>query len=122
MRAKTLFKKISVVLLAAVLMTSIPADIPAASNPSIEAAGAAGMGQENLLKLWYDEPVSQGTVRPNMMGGQGTQNADNVWQQLTLPIGNSRMGANVYGEVAEEHLTFNVHRLARKESTCHDCG
>lgn len=107
MRAKTLFKKISVVLLAAVLMTSIPADIPAASNPSIEAAGAAGMGQENLLKLWYDEPVSQGTVRPNMMGGQGTQNADNVWQQLTLPIGNSRMGANVYGEVAEEHLTFN---------------
>ena len=102
MRAKTLFKKISVVLLAAVLMTSIPADIPAASNPSIEAAGAAGMGQENLLKLWYDEPVSQGTVRPNMMGGQGTQNADNVWQQLTLPIGNSRMGANVYGEVAEE--------------------
>ncbi len=44
MRAKTLFKKISVVLLAAVLMTSIPADIPAASNPSIEAAGAAGMG------------------------------------------------------------------------------
>lgn len=59
------------------------------------------------LELFFEEPVSQGTLREGMTGGyQGTQE-DDRWQQLTLPIGNSYMGANIYGEVDTEHLTFN---------------
>ena len=62
------------------------------------------------LKLWYDEPSSQGQ---NILGGGGfgTTNEDNTWQQQTLPIGNSYMGANVYGEIGREQLTFNQKTL-----------
>lgn len=65
-------------------------------------------GKENeKLELFFDEPVSQGSLRAGMTGGyQGTEE-DDRWQQLTLPIGNSYMGANIYGEVDTEHLTFN---------------
>ena len=59
------------------------------------------------LELFFEEPVSKGVLREGMTGGyQGTQE-DDRWQQLTLPIGNSYMGANIYGEVDTEHLTFN---------------
>ena len=62
---------------------------------------------KDALKIYFDEPVSQGTLIPGREGGFGTNEEDNRWQQLSLPIGNSYMGANVYGEVSKEHLTFN---------------
>ncbi|WP_461810361.1 glycosyl hydrolase family 95 catalytic domain-containing protein [Faecalimonas sp.] len=62
------------------------------------------------LRLWYDEPASKGT---NILSGGsfGTTPEDNTWQQQTLPIGNSFMGANVYGEIGKERLTFNQKTL-----------
>lgn len=54
--------------------------------------------KENALRLWYDKPSSQGA-------GNGD------WQQCTLPIGNGDMGANIYGEIVNEHLTFNEKTL-----------
>lgn len=68
-------------------------------------------GQENPLRLWYNKPASQGTLIPGRGGGFGTTAEDDRWQQLTLPIGNSYMGANVYGEIGKEHLTFNQKTL-----------
>lgn len=68
-------------------------------------------GQENPLRLWYNKPASQGNLIPGREGGFGTTAEDNRWQQLTLPIGNSYMGANVYGEIGKEHLTFNQKTL-----------
>lgn len=70
-------------------------------------------GQENPLRLWYNKPVSQGDLIPDREGGSGsgTTVEDNRWQQLTLPIGNSYMGANVYGEIGKERLTFNQKTL-----------
>lgn len=62
---------------------------------------------KEALEIYFDEPVSQGTLIPNRGGGFGTTEEDNRWQQLSLPIGNSMMGANVYGEISKEHLTFN---------------
>lgn len=61
---------------------------------------------DNGLQLWYDEPASEGQ---NILskGDFGTTDEDNTWQQQTLPIGNSFMGANVYGEISKEQLTFN---------------
>lgn len=58
------------------------------------------MQQGNPLRLWYDEPASRGGAH-----------ADKVWEERTLPIGNGDMGANIYGEIAEEHLTFNEKTL-----------
>lgn len=65
---------------------------------------------ESHLRLWYDEPASKGK---NILNGGsfGTTAEDNTWQQQTLPIGNSFMGANVYGEIGQERLTFNQKTL-----------
>lgn len=52
------------------------------------------------LKLRYDESASK-----------AGDNANDVWSKRTLPIGNGDMGANVYGEVQTEHLTFNEKTL-----------
>ena len=55
-------------------------------------------GSEDSLKLWYDEPAS-------------ATNSSDTWQETTLPIGNGILGANVYGELATEHLTLNEETL-----------
>ena len=41
----------------------------------------------------------------------GRQRKKNQWQQFVLPIGNSSIGATIYGEVGTEHLTFNEKTL-----------
>lgn len=67
--------------------------------------------RKNELKITFDEPVSQGTLIPGRTGQFDPTEENDRWQQLTLPIGNSKMGANVYGEIATEHLTFNQKTL-----------
>lgn len=73
---------------------------------------------DNTLTLFYDEPASKtpqvtdivfGDDGPNM--GLSDIERDNIWQQATLPIGSGDMGANVYGEINKEHLTFNEKTL-----------
>ena len=76
--------------------------VPMAAFQSIAAPG--GTGREaggNDLRLWYTEPSSKG----------GKTGEDDVWQEYTLPIGNGDMGANVYGEIGKERLTFNEKTL-----------
>lgn len=74
---------------------------------AFESHAAPDEGQEikdsgkNVLRLWYTEPSSQG----------GKTGEDDVWQEYTLPIGNGDMGANVYGEVGKERMTFNEKTL-----------
>lgn len=50
------------------------------------------------MVLWYDEPAS-------------VTNSSDTWQEATLPIGNGILGANVYGELKQEHLTLNEETL-----------
>ena len=98
-----IWKKIIAGLLAAAI---VAANIPTCAIP-IRANALDG----NPLRLWYDEPASRGT---NILSaGQNYSDADgsNTWQQQTLPIGNGDMGANVYGEIVSEHLTFNEKTL-----------
>jgi alpha-L-fucosidase 2 len=40
------------------------------------------------LRLWYKQPAT-------------------VWMQQALPIGNGKIGAMIFGGVAEEHIQFN---------------
>ena len=95
-------KKILAVLLALAMA------VPAVQMPAAEVK-AAETG--NSLRLWYDEPASQGTNILSAGSGYSDSNGSNTWQQQTLPIGNGDMGANVYGEIASEHLTFNEKTL-----------
>ena len=53
---------------------------------------------ETQMVLWYDEPAT-------------ALNSYDTWQQATLPIGNGILGANIYGELGEEHLTLNEETL-----------
>ena len=49
-------------------------------------------GQQNGLKLWYNTPSGK------------------TWENA-LPIGNGRLGAMIYGNVAEETIQLNEHTL-----------
>lgn len=110
MKKKKLFKVVSAALSAVLLVSSVPAGALAAPALSAVLPEQKTDAGENLLKLWYDEPVSKGTTILDA-GSFGTTAEDNRWQQLSLPIGNSFMGANVYGEIASERLTFNQKTL-----------
>lgn len=66
--------------------------------------------QNGKLEILFQEPVSQGVLRNITNNGQYDpqfNEENNRWQQLTLPVGNSYMGMNIYGEIEKEHLTFN---------------
>jgi len=52
---------------------------------------SSGQPMGNALKLWYSQPAT-------------------VWEEA-LPIGNGRLGAMVYGGIAEEHIQFNEETL-----------
>lgn len=54
------------------------------------------------MRLWYDKPASSTA---------SVSDANGVWQSATLPIGNGKLGANIYGEVQTEHLTLNEETL-----------
>ena len=86
------------------------AAVMATSGISFPQANVHAEEKGNELRLWYDGPTSQGT---NILGAGSGYDTDekNRWQQHTLPIGNGDMGANVYGEIASEHLTFNEKTL-----------
>lgn len=71
---------------AAMLVSAIPANVMAVNQKTVTEA------EGNDLRLWYTSPASN-------------------WEQQTLPIGNGDMGANVYGTIASEHLTFNEKTL-----------
>ena len=102
MKTRNIFirRMASVALSAAVAATMLPV-----TGVTAGAQEQTGTGQENAeqndLRLWYTKPSSQG----------GVSGEDNVWQQYTLPIGNGDMGANVYGEISNERLTFNEKTL-----------
>ena len=101
-------KKILAFLLAAAMVAG-SVQLPAAS---VEVKAAEETTTEgNALRLWYDEPASQGKNILSAGSGYSDNDGSNTWQQQTLPIGNGDMGANVYGEIVSEHLTFNEKTL-----------
>ena len=93
-------RALSMALAAALVAGTVPVT-------AFESHAAPDEGQEikdsgkNALRLWYTEPSSQG----------GKTGEDDIWQEYTLPIGNGDIGANVYGEIEKERLTFNEKTL-----------
>lgn len=75
----------------------------------VQAAGI--QPEQDPMKIRFDEPLSKGKLTGSSGNFTGSGSDTDWWQQLSLPIGNSYMGANVYGEVEKEHLTFNQKTL-----------
>ncbi|MEY8427031.1 glycoside hydrolase N-terminal domain-containing protein [Lachnospiraceae bacterium 46-15] len=100
-------KFLSVLLSVSMLMTMGGVSALAATTGTSAREETAVEG--NPLRIWYDKPTSGGTTI--LSAGSGISATENVWQQLTLPIGNGDMGANIYGEIESEHLTFNEKTL-----------
>lgn len=73
-------------------------------------AGAGSRSSTPELKLWYNKPTSQSSLRGATGSGVPTTD-DDRWQKNTLPIGNGDLGANVYGEIGTERLTLNEKTL-----------
>ena len=90
MRIKTITKLLSAVLSASILAASVPTALLA--EPAVPAEAGETTTERNPLRLWYN------TAAEN-------------WQEQTLPIGNGDIGANIYGGIASEHLTFNEKTL-----------
>ncbi len=99
-RNRLIRKTASLALSATLAVTMVPSFGISVSAEEQTEAGQAGAGQ-NDLRLWYTKPSSQG----------GASGENNIWQQYTLPIGDGDMGANVYGEISTERLTFNEKTL-----------
>lgn len=102
MKSKKLKKAFAGLCTVALTVSSVPVSAQTEQTETLQ--------KESGLRLWYDEPASKGK---NILNGGsfGTTEEDNTWQQQTLPIGNSFMGANVYGEIGQERLTFNQKTL-----------
>ena len=75
------------------------------------AQAASVKTEQDPMKIRFDEPLSKGELTGSSGNFTGAGSDTDWWQQLSLPIGNSYMGANVYGEVEKEHLTFNQKTL-----------
>ena len=90
MRIKKVTKMLSAVLSAVMLVTSVPAALLA--EPVVTAEADETTKEGNPLRLWYNSAATN-------------------WEQHTLPIGNGDIGANIYGGIASEQLTFNEKTL-----------
>lgn len=101
---------LAAVLSVSMVMTMGGMSVLAAGSRAAETQVYTAKEAGNPLRLWYNKPVSGGTTILSAGGFNATEE-DNRWQQLTLPIGNSYMGANVYGEIANERLSFNQKTL-----------
>lgn len=87
-------------------------------------------GQTNTgkgLSIWFDQPTTLSRLTPWYGGnpdqwkggkkpisaGDSPVNADPEWEAATLPIGNGSIGANIFGSIAAERITFNEKSLWR---------
>lgn len=63
---------------------------------------------DNPLRMWYSLPATKMSLRSKDQPRNPTANYNNnIWQQNSIPIGNGHIGANVFGEIKSEALTFN---------------
>lgn len=56
--------------------------------------------------VWSDKPVTIDPASP-----KPAKNFQQVWGSSVYPIGNARLGATIYGGIAEEHIQFNEDTL-----------
>ena len=88
----------------------------------------AGDSSKYPLSFWFDTPNSlrgqavwyeghperwKDGKKPETAGAYTMQNPDREWETSSLPIGNGNLGANIFGSVEAERITFNEKTLWR---------
>ena len=83
--------------------------------------------QKTPLYYWFDNPLTlrgqaiwyggkpelwKGGKKPES-AGDTAKNPDSDWESQSLPIGNGSIGANIFGSVEAERITFNEKTLWR---------
>lgn len=79
---------------------------------------ASGYAQHLPLDIVFNTPTTSGRQpawgqHPTSTTGSDHRNADPEWEQASLPLGNGSIGANIFGSVATEYITFNEKSLWR---------
>ena len=79
---------------------------------------SAFIGINQGLRVWFNQPnLEAETVwigeKSLIKAGDGVYNKDQAWENLSLPIGNGSLGANIMGSIATERITFNEKTLWR---------
>ncbi|MGN1045524.1 MAG: glycosyl hydrolase family 95 catalytic domain-containing protein [Candidatus Cryptobacteroides sp.] len=75
--------------------------------------------QDPDRRVWFDKPCTStektawSGARNLVSAGDDIQNPDLEWENFSLPVGNGNIGANVFGSVATERITFNEKTLWR---------
>ena len=87
---KTRFKKFVGISMATVMSVSLLSTTALAEQPAAEPTPLAN---DNLLRLWYDEPANQ--------------NDYYAWETEALAIGNGYMGGLLYGGVKKDKIHIN---------------
>ena len=82
-------KALSVALAMATVVSAAPFSVAAEDNVALAQTQET---EGNALRLWYDEEA------PNSYTG---------WEQWALPLGNSAIGASVFGGVQTERIQLN---------------
>lgn len=70
------------------------------------------------LRVWFNQPNPEAETvwigeKSLIKAGDGVYNKDQAWENLSLPIGNGSLGANIMGSIATERITFNEKTLWR---------
>ncbi len=72
--------------------------------PEFYTSGAASFTPEHPLTLWYDQPATSTGV-------------SNIWMEYSLPIGNGRMGASIFGGIKQDEIQLNEKTIWTGSST-----
>lgn len=70
-------------------------------------------------RVWFDKPcksveeVAWSGADNLLDSGDSTVNSDYEWENCSLPVGNGSIGANIFGAVGTERITFNEKTLWR---------
>lgn len=95
-------------LLAVAALVAAPASAANETNPpEFATTPTKAFNPEHPLTLWYNQPAT------------ATQVA-NIWMEYSLPIGNGRLGASLFGGIMRDEIQFNEKTLW--EGTPNDMG
>ena len=101
---KTVKKSLSIALSAVLTLALAPALTASAADGGGAAAPVAAPQAQNPLRLWYSKPADPNTA-------DGTKAEHIAWERFSLPIGNSSIGASVFGRVGTERVQLNEKSL-----------
>ena len=83
---------------AALMATPASAGNETTTPPEFATTPTRAFSPEHPLTLWYNQPAT-------------ATHASNIWMEYSLPIGNGRLGASLFGGIMKDEIQFNEKTL-----------